>query len=223
MGATSAARLTPQDAGAIWASRCSHNVPVQSLAEKYGVSRRTIGRIIAKEQRRKDTAGQAPRAVPLTAAKKRTASKKKARCQRAKSLALAAKKVSARTGGLTVQRRFPSCRLIAEQLKKEGIKASGRTVNRDLRAAGGISRVRPKRGNVDPAVDAKRLGMARNLLVLNDERLVFCDETWVTDNDHGFTREWCFDGKLPSARKGLKFATCRYLVFAAIGWNWKFS
>jgi len=121
-----------------------------------------------------------------------------------------------------VHRDFACARAIASQLLREaGIRASKRTIQRDLVAMGAKCRVRRPVPTRKPADFACRLEYARRYVGVSARRFVFSDECWVTANEGG-RYMWIFDGEevLPRERQS-KWNVSAIQIWAACGWGYK--
>jgi len=96
------------------------------------------------------------------------------------------------------------------------------TIRRDLKKSGAVSRKRqrgPKRLSQDPG---RRVERCKAYLRLGAKlkNVIVSDEKYFDSQDHGSTREWCFDGETP--RRTVRETWCpRVHVWGVIGLNFK--
>ena len=114
------------------------------------------------------------------------------------------------TDGRT-RRKFPSCTLIAQEIRRHvGYDRCHRaTVYRDLLLMGGVNLERPRtsteKGKADPV---QRFICCEYFLDHVDiDWMLFSDEVYFDDNDHGIRTQWCFDGERPMPRTETQFCT----------------
>lgn len=123
---------------------------------------------------------------------------------------------------VVVGRKFPTARALRDRLVAEGFEeVSISTAFRDAKVRGARCLVRPKVADDTPKKNATRLVAAKEMIKKQSRDYVFCDETHVNTNDNTHGRELVPAGEKPTSRHFLKRAQCRWMVWAAIGYDFK--
>ena len=128
------------------------------------------------------------------------------------------------TDGRT-RRKFPSCKQIAEEIRRHvGYdRCHPATVYRDLLFMGGVCLERPRtsteKGKADPV---QRFNCCEYFLDHVDiQWMLFSDEVYFDDNDHGMRTQWCFNGERPMPRTDTQFCTTAHF-WGVIGKDFRF-
>ena len=107
--------------------------------------------------------------------------------------------------------KFPSCELIAQEMRRalQSEDWHYATVYRDLLHLGYTSKVRPhisaEKGKSDPV---QRFNCCEWMLENVDlEWMIFSDEKYFDDSDHGTRRQWCLGDEKPQPLEETQFCT----------------
>ena len=187
---------------------------MRRVAAEFGASTRSIGRLFGVSSGtvsywlRKKSLRAPPRQPP-------TRSEQEIRRRQKLIKSLAERRTS------SGHRAFPSSASIVSELRRRGVIVSKQTVLRDLRALGFRSLVRPKVCIYahDPA---SRLSFCRAMRSVASRSIAFSDEKIFTTNNDGSRLEWVLNGDLPHPRQKSRWPLGKVMVWAVIGWNFRY-
>ena len=184
--------------------RLSHghpNVSIQEIADRLNVSRGAVQYSLAQPVRPSLRKKATP--PPISSAQ-------------AQAIALRRKKVKKLVQmtvgtGRRQRPKFPSCELIAAEMRRalQSEDWHYATVYRDLLHLGYTSKVRPhvsaEKGKSDPV---QRFNCCEWMLDNVDlEWMIFSDEKYFDDSDHGTRRQWCLGDEKPQPLEETQFCT----------------
>lgn len=200
-------KVTLQLAGRMQEYRLLRSASVNQVARQFGVEWRTAAKVLNHNEgaRRKC---------------------RKINCRVASRRAVV-RELALKTGQ-TAQHEYalhPSAAAICEELLRKGIQVSRWTVQRDLRGAGLVSRVRRRVPVRDPDTHHKRLAFAEAMLrkpVEYFNRIVFTDEHVCSTNDFSHRRQWVErDGKVLTRECKRVNNVPHVMIWAAAGVGFK--